>query len=52
MCFQAALTYAEAQMRIDDPMQQDDVAISLRGLNKLAKVLKQKRIDQGYDSCS
>lgn len=43
----AALTYAEAQMRIDDPKQQDDIATSLRGLNKLAKILKQKRIDQG-----
>ena len=47
--FQASLTYAEAQMRIDDPKQNDDIAKSLRGLNKLAKILKQKRIEKGYE---
>ncbi|ELU08883.1 hypothetical protein CAPTEDRAFT_225692 [Capitella teleta] len=43
----AALTYAEAQMRIDDPKKVDNVTQSLRSLNKLAKILKQRRIDQG-----
>ncbi|CAD5118185.1 DgyrCDS6913 [Dimorphilus gyrociliatus] len=43
----AALTYAEAQMRIDDSQQTDDVTKSLRLLNKLAKILKQERIKQG-----
>lgn len=43
----ASLTYAEAQMRIDDPKQNNDIAKSLRGLNKLAKLLKQKRIEKG-----
>lgn len=43
----AALTYAEAQMRIDDAKQNDVVTISLRRLNKLAKILKQRRIDKG-----
>ena len=43
----AALTYAEAQMRIDDPKQNDTVTDSLRYLNKLAKVLKQHRIENG-----
>ena len=35
-------------MIIDDPDRHDDIAKSLRGLNKLAKILKQKRIDKGY----
>lgn len=43
----ASLTYGEAQMIIDDPNRSDDIAKSLRGLNKLAKILKQKRIDKG-----
>ena len=47
-CVQAALTYAEAQMRIDDPTMTDNVTKSLRNLNKLAKILKQKRKDNGY----
>jgi exosome complex exonuclease DIS3/RRP44 len=44
---QAALTYAEAQMRIDDPKMSDPITKSLRNLNRLAKILKQKRIDKG-----
>ena len=42
----AALTYAEAQMRIDS---QDSNAVtdSLRNLNRLAKILKLRRIDAG-----
>ncbi|XP_014350359.1 exosome complex exonuclease RRP44 [Latimeria chalumnae] len=43
----ASLTYAEAQMRIDDSSMNDEITKSLRGLNKLAKVLKKKRIDNG-----
>ena len=43
----AALTYAEAQMRIDDPKQSDAVTVSLRHLNRLAKILKQGRIEKG-----
>lgn len=43
----ASLTYGEAQMIIDDPSRNDDIAKSLRGLNRLAKILKQRRIDQG-----
>lgn len=45
--FQASLTYAEAQMRIDDTSKNDDVTKSLRGLNKLAKILKRRRIEKG-----
>ncbi|XP_030817141.1 exosome complex exonuclease RRP44 [Camarhynchus parvulus] len=43
----ASLTYAEAQMRIDSATMNDDITTSLRGLNKLAKILKKKRIDKG-----
>ena len=42
-----SFTYAEAQMRIDDPSRDDSVTLSLRGLNALAKILKQKRLDAG-----
>ena len=42
-----AFTYAEAQLRIDDPSLHDEITLSLRGLNYLAKILKQKRIDNG-----
>lgn len=43
----AALTYAEAQLKIDDPKQNDEVTLSLRGLNRLAKILKEKRLKKG-----
>ncbi|OXB66932.1 hypothetical protein ASZ78_014093 [Callipepla squamata] len=43
----ASLTYAEAQMRIDSASMNDDITVSLRGLNKLAKILKKRRIDNG-----
>lgn len=45
---QASLTYAEAQMRIDDTTKNDDITKSLRGLNKLAKILKRQRIEKGW----
>ncbi|NWV59797.1 RRP44 exonuclease, partial [Malurus elegans] len=43
----ASLTYAEAQMRIDSAAMNDEITTSLRGLNKLAKILKKRRIDNG-----
>ncbi|XP_062555669.1 exosome complex exonuclease RRP44 [Armigeres subalbatus] len=43
----AALTYQEAQLIIDDPTQTNQTAKSLRLLNKLAKILKKRRIDNG-----
>ena len=43
----AALTYAEAQMRIDSAKLTDSVTVSLRSLNRLAKILKKCRIDNG-----
>ncbi|XP_046644845.1 exosome complex exonuclease RRP44-like [Daphnia pulicaria] len=42
-----AFTYAEAQCNIDDSLQQNELAKSLRGLNKLAKILKKNRMDKG-----
>lgn len=44
----ASLTYAEAQMRIDDTTMNDDITKSLRGLNRLAKILKGRRTEKGY----
>ncbi|XP_071510862.1 exosome complex exonuclease RRP44-like [Diadema antillarum] len=43
----AAFTYEEAQLKIDDRSQNDALAIGLRGLNRMAKILKQRRIDNG-----
>ena len=44
---QASLTYTEAQLIIDDPSREDNIALSLRSLNSLAKTLKKRRIDDG-----
>lgn len=43
----AALTYEEAQILIDDTSKHDNITKSLRYLNKLAKILKKHRIDNG-----
>ncbi|XP_064071350.1 exosome complex exonuclease RRP44 [Vanessa tameamea] len=43
----AAMTYEEAQMAIDETSRNDEIATSLRLLNKLAKKLKQRRLDNG-----
>lgn len=37
-------------MRIDSATMNDDITTSLRGLNKLAKILKKGRIEKGYIS--
>ncbi|NIG58231.1 exosome complex exonuclease RRP44 isoform X2 [Pontoporia blainvillei] len=47
LCEKASLTYAEAQMRIDSATMNDSITASLRGLNKLAKILKKGRIENG-----
>ncbi|XP_071786889.1 exosome complex exonuclease RRP44-like isoform X2 [Asterias amurensis] len=47
ICSRAAFTYEEAQLRIDDDSMQDNVTLGLRGLNRLAKILKKKRMDNG-----
>ena len=39
--------YSEAQLKIDDRTDRSPVAKGLRVLNKLAKILHQKRIDSG-----
>ncbi|KAM6446176.1 exosome complex exonuclease RRP44 [Liasis olivaceus] len=43
----ASLTYAEAQMKIDSATLNDDITTSLRGLNRLAKILKKRRREKG-----
>ncbi|XP_058806479.1 exosome complex exonuclease RRP44 [Phymastichus coffea] len=43
----AAMTYEEAQLKIDDKTQHDALAISLRHLNTLAKKLKKRRLENG-----
>ena len=43
----AALSYGEAQARMDDKNMQDDLTLSLRRLNALAKLLRRKRIEAG-----
>ncbi|CAA94677.2 putative exosome complex exonuclease RRP44 [Caenorhabditis elegans] len=43
----AALTYEKAQEIIDDPKEQNDVALGLRGLMKLSKVLNARRTGNG-----
>ena len=42
-----AMTYEEAQNKIDNSKDNDPVTLGLRVLLKLSKILKQKRIDQG-----
>ncbi|KAI8993271.1 hypothetical protein BDB01DRAFT_716146 [Pilobolus umbonatus] len=42
-----SFTYEEAQNRIDDERMQDDVTKGIRVLNKFAKILRQKRMDNG-----
>ena len=43
----AAMTYEQAQNKIDDSSDNEDLTIGLRHLLALSKILKQKRIDQG-----
>ncbi|RWS27889.1 exosome complex exonuclease RRP44-like protein [Leptotrombidium deliense] len=43
----AALTYAEAQLKIDSPNMKDELTKSLRRLNSIAKKLKEKRLQNG-----
>jgi exosome complex exonuclease DIS3/RRP44 len=42
------MTYEEAQIKIDDSTQHDSLAKCLRGLNSLAKILKKRRIENGF----
>ncbi|KAI1487262.1 mitotic control protein dis3 [Biscogniauxia mediterranea] len=47
-----AFSYEQAQLRIDDDSQQDDLTKSMRTLLMLSKKLKQKRMDAGALSLS
>lgn len=47
-----AFSYEQAQLRIDDASQQDDLTNSIRTLLMLSKKLKQKRMDAGALSLS
>ncbi|KAG7905422.1 hypothetical protein KL906_005088 [Ogataea polymorpha] len=42
-----AFAYEQAQLRMDDPSQQDDLTKGMRILLQLSKKLKQKRLDAG-----
>ena len=43
----ASLTYGEAQLRIDDPLMNDPLTKNLRILNKLAKIIRSRRVSRG-----
>ncbi|KAL0431035.1 UNVERIFIED_CONTAM: Exosome complex exonuclease RRP44A, partial [Sesamum radiatum] len=43
----AALSYVEAQARMDDSRLMDPLTTDLRNMNALAKIMRQKRIDRG-----
>ena len=47
---QAALTYAEAQSRIDDTRLHDVLSTNLRTMNRIAKILRRQRTER-YDLC-
>ncbi|KAF8865487.1 RNB-domain-containing protein [Acephala macrosclerotiorum] len=47
-----AFNYEQAQLRIDDPTQQDDLTNAIRTLLMLSKKFKQKRMDAGALSLS
>lgn len=44
---QAALSYAEAQARIDDPGDKSQLTTALRNLNKLTKIIRANRMENG-----
>eukprot|EP00897_Mesotaenium_endlicherianum_P007577 jgi/Mesen1/6848/ME000351S05966 len=43
----AALSYAEAQARMDDSRLSDGITTDLRNMNRLAKMMRQRRIERG-----
>ena len=43
---QAALTYAEAQSRIDDERLHDTLSTNLRTMNRIAKILRRQRTER------
>lgn len=47
ICSKKAMTYEEAQLLIDDKNSNDVLTESLRNLNKIAKILKKRRLENG-----
>ncbi|KAF2356115.1 PIN domain [Trinorchestia longiramus] len=47
ICSRGEMSYEQAQQRIDDPNVTDSLTESLRDLNRIAKKLKAKRINDG-----
>ncbi len=43
----AALSYAEAQARMDDERVGDEITLGLRRMNSLAKIMRKRRFDRG-----
>ena len=43
----ASLTYDEGQAMLDDPVQTDGINVSVNLLNKLARILRRRRIEAG-----
>ncbi len=43
----AALTYAEAQSRIDDERLHDELSVNLRKMNAIARILRRRRAEAG-----
>ncbi|KAL2609132.1 hypothetical protein R1flu_027705 [Riccia fluitans] len=43
----AAMSYAEAQARMDDSRLSDPLTVDLRNMNRLAKIMRKRRIDRG-----
>ncbi|KAJ7555172.1 hypothetical protein O6H91_05G024900 [Diphasiastrum complanatum] len=43
----AALSYVEAQARMDDSRLSDPLTLDLRNMNKLAKIMRRRRIESG-----
>jgi exosome complex exonuclease DIS3/RRP44 len=43
----AALSYVEAQARMDDSRLEDALTADLRNMNRLAKIMRQRRIERG-----
>ena len=43
----AALSYAEAQARMDDERIADEITLGLREMNRLAKVMRARRFERG-----
>ncbi|KAL3677411.1 hypothetical protein R1sor_027359 [Riccia sorocarpa] len=43
----AAMSYAEAQARMDDSRLSDSLTVDLRNMNRLAKIMRKRRIDRG-----